>query len=270
MPPVANRTIAEQPDSISETYSDTLKMIKTWLDTEETADLARLFSIGDLRTFDLLTACHREDDETASAAFLTLRLLGKSECEGCGDSISRKHNGLPFVCRATIADSVFKSIDDWLTKKRTPKGYECGDDPDPLASVGDSVVYALILDASPRSRVTLDRIRALEKACGAEDMIIGDVVKNAPSLIVAAKETAHNLNLDDKLEDTIRASAFFLPSEYRKDSKVELIARNKAGNRILLEISYRCGMLCGSGYYIALRKDGTVWQYDVIGMAWIS
>lgn len=245
-------------------------MIKTWLDTEETDDLARLFSIGDLRTSDLLTACRREDDEIASAAFLTLRLLGKSECEGCGDVISQKHNGFAFVCGATIADSDFKHIDDWLTKKRTARGYECGDDPDPLASVGDSVVYALILDGSPRSRVTLGRIRALEKACGAEDMIIGDIVKNAPSLIVAAKETAHNLNLDDKLEDRIRASAFFLPSEYCKDSKVELIARNKAGNRVLVEISYRCGMLCGAGYYVVLRKDGTVWQYDVIGMAWIS
>jgi len=269
----ADRAITLQSGSNSETYRDTLAMIKAWRETEESGELGRLFAIGDLRTSDLLVACNDADEEIASLAFLALQLLGKSECVPCGDTVSRKHNEVPFVCGASIADADFNRIERWLARKKNGNRYECAPEGEyePLTPLDDSVVYALILDGSPRSRLTLKRMRAIEKACGAEDTIIGDIVKHAPSLIVAAKETAHNLELDSrKLEETIRASAFFLPPEYRKDSHVELIARNKAGDRILLEASYHCGRLCGSGYYVVLRKDGTVWQYDVIGMAWIS
>jgi hypothetical protein len=268
----ANRAITQQPGSISETYSDTIGMIKAWTETEENNELGRLFAIGDLRASDLLAACHSADDEIASAAFLTLRLLGKSECESCGDSISRKHNGVAFVCAANLADADFKRIEGWLAKKHTRNGYECGDEYEPLTPMDDSVVYALILDGSPRSQMILKRMLAIEKACVAGGTtIIGEVLSQAKSLIVAAKGIGSNLRFEpDSLEEVIRTSAFFLPSEYRKDSRIEVIAHNKTEDRILLEVSYVCGRLCGSGYWVVLRKEDTVWQYTVIGMAWIS
>jgi hypothetical protein len=269
----ANRASTQQPGSISETYSDTIGMIKAWTETEENKELGRLFAIGDQRASDLLAACHSADDEIASAAFLTLRLLGKSECESCGDSISRKHNGVAFVCAAHLADPDFKRIEGWLAKKHTRNGYECGDEYEPLTPMDDSVVYALILDGSPRSELILKRMLAIEKACvaGGATTIIGDVLSQAGSLIVAAKGIGSNLKFEPgSLEEVIRTSAFFLPSEYRKDSRIEVIAHNNTEDRILLELSYVCGRLCGSGYWVVLRKDGTAWQYAVIGMAWIS
>ena len=91
------------------------------------------------------------------------------------------------------------------------------------------------------------------------------------NLIVAAKENGHNLKFEpDTLEGVIRSAAFFLPSEYRKDSRIEVIARNKTEDSILLEVSYVCGRLCGSGYHVVLQKDGIVWRYASIGIAWIS
>src|SRR5689334_14451404 len=71
----AKRASAQQLSSISETYSDTLGMLKTWLDTEKNADLGRLFVAGDSRASDLVTACQNADDEIAAAAFMTLQLL---------------------------------------------------------------------------------------------------------------------------------------------------------------------------------------------------
>jgi hypothetical protein len=59
-----------------------------------------------------------------------------------------------------------------------------------------------------------------------------------------------------------------LPADYRKDSEVKVLARTE--NRILLEASYTYGMRSGQGYWVVLRKDGLVWQYAVIEMAWIS
>jgi hypothetical protein len=270
----ASGSIAQQPGSISETYSDTLRMIKGWLETDENDDLARLFAIGDVRTSDLKTACHSADDEIASAAFLALQLLGKSECERCADWMSQKHSELVLLCGANIPDAGFKRIEKWWAKKRTRKGYECGDDYEPLTPtpLDDSLVYALILDGSPRSKSVLDHMLAFEKACAVgHTTIIGEILIQAPSLIVAAKGTGQDLKLEPHtLEDTIRASTFFLPPEYRKDSRVEVIAHNKTGDRILLEVSYVCGSLCGRGYYVVLRKDGTGWQYDMVRMAWIS
>jgi hypothetical protein len=268
----ASRDINQQPGSPSETYNDTIRMIKAWRETEENAELGRLFAIGDLRTSDLLAACRSADDEIASAAFITLQLLGKSECVPCGSAIARMHNGLAFVCGASITDADFTRIEKWLAKKQTGRGYECGEDYEPLTPLDDSVVYALILQGSPRSRLILKRMLAIEKACVAEGTtIIGEVLSQAESLIVAAKRVGHNINFEPgTLERVIRPSAFFLPSGYREDSRVEMIAHNKTGDRILLEVSYRCGLLCGSGYWVVLQKDGIGWQYAVIGMAWIS
>jgi hypothetical protein len=258
----------------SDTYPDTMRMIKAWHETEESDELGRLFAIGDLRRPDLLRICHDSDDEIAVLAFMTLQLLGQPECMPCADAISRKHNGVPFVCGTSIADADFNRIEQWLAKKKNGDRYDCGpkDEYEPLTPLHDTVVYALILDGSPRSRLILKRMLAIEKACVAEGTtIIGEILSQAESLIAAAKESGHNLKFEpDTLEGVIRSAAFFLPSEYRKDSQIEVIAHNTANDRILLEISYRCGRLCGSGYYVVFQKDGTVWRYASIGMAWIS
>ena len=268
----AGRDTNQQSGSISERYNDTIRMIKAWLETDENAELGRMFAIGDLRTSDLLAACRSTDDEIASAAFLTLQFLGKSECVPCGDAISRERNGLAFMCGASMTDVDFTRIEKWLSKKQTGKEYECGDEYEPLTPLHDSVVYALILDGSPRSRLILKRMLAIEKACVAGGTtIIGEVLSQAESLIVAAKGVGNNLSFEPgTLNRVIRSSAFFLPSEYRKDSRIEMIAHNKTGDRILLEVSYVCGRLCGTGYWVVLRKDGNGWRYAVIGMAWIS
>jgi hypothetical protein len=270
----AEPATTRQLGSNSETYSDTLAMVKAWGETEENKELGRLFAIGDLRASDLLVVCNDSAEEIASSAFLVLQLLGKSECLPCREKISQKHKDVPFTCGINIGDLDFNRIERWLAKKDKGNGYECGeeDEYEPLTPLADSLVYALILDGSPRSRLILKHMLAIEKACVAEGTtIIGEILSQAELLIVAAKENGHNLKFEpDTLEGVIRSAAFFLPSEYRKDSRIEVIARNKREDRILLEVSYVCGRLCGSGYYVVLQKDGTVWRYASIGMAWIS
>jgi hypothetical protein len=235
----------------SETYNDTLRLISKWVE--------------------LLAACHSSDDETAGAAFLALQLQGGSECETCADFASQRRSDVAVVCSAHIREVDFERVELWLAKKRNGAGYDCGEDYEPLTPMDDSVVYAMILDGSSRSRSVLDDMFGLEKACVTGTTIIGEILEQAPSLIVAAKHVGHNLKIEpDKLQNSIHASAFFLPQKYRKDSKVEVIAQNRTLNRILLEVSYVCGRLCGSGYYVVLRKDGNDWHYALIRMAWIS
>lgn len=182
----ADRTITQQSGSNSETYSDTLAMVKAWSETEESDELGRMFAVGDLRTSDLLTVCNDADEEIASFAFHVLQLLGKSECLPCGETISRKHNDVPFMCEANIADANFNRIERWLAKKKNGSGYECAPEGEyePLTPMDDSVVYALILDGSPRSRSILNRMDAIENACGVDhNTIIGEILEQAQSLI---------------------------------------------------------------------------------------
>ncbi|PYT94892.1 MAG: hypothetical protein DMG36_03480 [Acidobacteria bacterium] len=260
---------ARQTRPISATYGDTLKMLKTWLESEKNVDLAGLFTMGDARASDLLAACHSTNDKIASAAFFMLRLLGRSESVDCGNSISRKHKRLAFPSGSNFTNVDFNRIEEWLAKKRAEKEYECGDDSEPIEPA-DSLVYELVLDGSPRSKSILDRLLAIDKACAWENTI-SDPLEQAQSLIVAAREIGHNMRFEpDTLGSVMRDSAFFLPSEHRKESRVEVIARNKTGDHILLEISYRCGLECGRGYYVVLQKDGNTWQYALITMAWIS
>src|SRR5262249_32701581 len=159
-------------------------------------------------------------DQTASAAFFVLQLLGKSECADCGESISRKHGGFAFACQSNLADGDFKRIEEWLDAKRTEKGYVCRDDPEPPIPPDDLLAYALVLEGSPRSRSVLRRMLAFEEACTGGYIV--EIFKEAQSLIEDAKGIGHNLKFEpDNLESVVRASAFFLPVEYRKDSRVQ-------------------------------------------------
>ena len=116
----------------------------------------------------MLAACNDTDEAIASLAFLALQLLGKPECLPCGDTVSRKHNDIPFVCGADIADADFNRIERWLAKKKNGNGYECAPEGEymPLTPLNASVVYALILNGSPRSKSIPNHMDAIENACG--------------------------------------------------------------------------------------------------------
>jgi hypothetical protein len=268
-PPINDSS--QETSTTSQTYNDTLRLIKKWADSEENDDLSKLLRVGDIRSSDLVSACRNSDDEIARAAFLSLQLLGKLDCEPCVESMSQKHSDFAAVCSADLTEQDFQRLDSWFARKRTSNGYECGDDYDPLTAMDDSVLYALILEGSSRSQSLLEKFSAFNKACASEGTILGDVLGQAQSLIDSAKRIGCHLTTDsDELQNSIRASAFFLPKQYRKEAAVEVIARNRARNRIVLEVSYRCGRLCGSGYYVVLRKDGNDWHYSLVRMAWIS
>src|SRR5579863_529434 len=164
----------------SETYDDTIRTIKKWAESDENDDLARLLAIGDDRTADVLAACHSSDEEIAGAAFAALQLLGKPECEPCAESVSRMQGSLAVACSANFTEADFQRIEMWLAKKHKGTGYECGEEYEPLTPMDDSVVYALILDGSSRSRSVLADMLGLERACVTDGgTIIGEVLEQA-------------------------------------------------------------------------------------------
>jgi hypothetical protein len=252
----------------SHSYDETVGMLKDWLRSEGNSRLVPLFAFGDSRSSDLLNACRIEDDETANGAFMTLQLLGSPDCQPCADSFSEKHGRPLLACSTNIAPD-FQRIDRWWAGAHTQKGFRCGKDEG--WRIDDALVYALILDGSPRSLSVLNRTLALEKACAEYKTIEQETLERAPALIREAKEVGHDLKIEaDHVEQPIRRAAFFLPREQRKNSKVTVLARNNSDTRMLVEVSYSCGKSCGRGYLVVLRKEGTAWQYALIRMAWIT
>ena len=273
----ASYSIAQNPEGPtsttprSRTYGNTEKLMRRWIDSEKSSDFAQLLETTKNRTNDLVSACHSTDDEIAASALRILQFQGKNECSACWDQISGKQGTAPIVCSPHLSELEFQRVEHWMATKHNGTHYQCNDDVEPLDSLNDSVIYALILEGSSRSRSILDDMRAMEKECASGDTILGEVLERAPEMIETAKSLGHNLDVaPDKLAATIRATAFFLPMGFRKASRVKLITRDADGKRILLEVSYTCGRLCGQGYHVILRQDGNDWHYALITMAWIS
>jgi hypothetical protein len=244
--------------STSTTYDETIRMLKTL----NNADLARLFSEGGSRNSDLLAACRGSDKQIGNAAFMILQFLGAPNLESCAGALERRYGGLVFATAGDLTDSDVELIDRKLIAIRIPKGHKCVGD---VFYFDDAISYALILKGSTRSKTVL---LALENFCTDRADLRNYNLERTNSLIKSAKEVGHNLNLEGGIESAIRAPAFLLPLEARKSVTVDVLARTD--QRILLEVSYHCGPRCGQGYYVVLRKDGRVWQYAVIEMAWIS
>jgi hypothetical protein len=253
----------------SHSYDETVGMLKDWLRSDGNSRLVPLFAYGDARSSDLLNACRTESDETANSAFMTLQLLGSSECQPCADSFSQKHGGPLLACAPHLGEAGFQRIDRWWSGYRTRKGYRCGKEEG--WRIDDALVYALILDGSPRALATLNRSLALQKTCGEYVTIERETLERAPELVREAKQVGHDLKIGpDRVEESVRRSAFFLSREQRKHSKVNVLARNSTDTKMLVEVSYSCGKSCGRGYLVVLEKDGDVWQYALVRTAWVT
>jgi hypothetical protein len=257
---------AQQTGPTSTTYADAIQMLKAWIDTEDHAALARLFTEGEARNSDLLAACRSEVDRVAVAAFAIRHLLGRPPCGECSDSVRRELGRYAPPCADNLTDADLERIDQWWAKRRTPDGYKCHDDEGLV--YGEQLINELVLRGSPNSKSALIRMLAFERSCEQTETITSKALDRAQSLVAATFELGQNLRLETDINTSIRASAFFIPSKHRKNTEVEVIARTD--DRILLEASYVCGGLCGRGYYVVLRKNGPVWQYAVIMLAWVA
>jgi hypothetical protein len=233
-------------------------MLQTWIDNQENADLARLFTEGGARASDLLAACQSNHDQIVGAAFQILELIEAPGLATCADLLERRRGVLLHPTGPNLSPADVERIDHWLAQKRTPDGYGCGEKDD--SDIDDALVYSLILDGSALSKSLLVRMRAFAKLCTAGDTLW--LIEDADSLIAAARKIGHDVKIEPDIGESIRASAFFLPPESRKGAEVVVIARTD--NRILLTITYRVGFKGGGTYCIVLRKDGSGWQYALI------
>jgi len=129
-------------------------------------------------------------------------------------------------------------------------------------------VNEFLVRGSPDSRAVLIRLLAFEKSCEEVEKVTAKALDQTQSLLAATFELGQNLTLQPDINTSVRASAFFIPSRQKPNIRVKMIARTD--DRILLDVSYVCGGLCGRGYYVVLAKNGPVWRYAVVMLGWLA
>lgn len=249
---------------------DTVRLLTQWNGDDE-AVLASLFASGDTRIKDLVEACDSQDMALHGEAYLILYLIGSPEARAC---VTGLHTDDGKIAALAPADSLtsedFEALEHLFRRRTCEQNASCKEEDAPL--VDESLSYALVLDGSPRAMTLLGRVATLSKACHTEDLIGSDVASNSALLRREAQSITRHLSLQSStFESQVRESAFFIPANARSDAGVKLLARNQTDTRMLLEVSYHCGMLCGSGYYVVLKKNSAgTWDYALIERAWIS
>lgn len=249
--------------------TDTAQVLATWEDLDETV-LASLFATGESRLEDLVNICNGKDQELHAKAYLVLYLIGSPEARACASGLQYDNQPAVFAAGDMLSEEDFAKLEKLFAIKRQRQQPTCNEDDVPV--VDESLSYALVLDGSPRSIHLLRNMAAQFKTCDAEGLITSEIAVHADALQREARTLARDIAIDsDAFESRIRHSAFFIPAEFRTDASVQLLARNETNSRMLMEVSYRCGMLCGSGYYVVLKKNSAgTWDYVLITRAWIS
>jgi len=245
----------------SQTYDQTEKMLRAWIENKDfgaTADLARLFEQGRTRAADLLEACRSTDDRLAAAAYVILGFVDATGLRSCAQELERRHGGLFHSTGSGFSRADAGHLNQWLASKEKADGYRCGGIEDP--EIDDALVYSLILDGSTISTSVLARIRAFAEACMGGDTLF--LIRDAESLAASAKKIGHDLQVDGRVEESIRASAFFLPVESRGSCQVVVVARTN--DRLLLSVRYSQGFFGGGIFFVVLRKAASTWQYATI------
>jgi len=256
----------QAPSQPSQTYDDTIRMLKAGIGSNDYTALGRLFTEGEKRNSDLVAACRSQDDQIAVPAFGVLHLLGNPACGECLDSVRAKLGKFAPPCVDDLTPADLKRMDQWWAKRLTGKGYRCEDEEGLF--LDDNVLNEYLLRASANSKPPLIRLLAFESACEHMDYVTAQTLDNEQSLVAELIEAGQNLTLLPDLETSIRASAFFIAPKFRNSTRAESIARTD--DRMLLEVSFVAGVRWGRGYYVVLRRNGNVWQYAMIWPAWIA
>ncbi len=249
--------------------TETARILADWDDTDENV-LASLFATGDSRVGDLVKICRGRDQELHAKAFLVLDLIGSPETRACASGLESDDQPVVLGTSDTLSQDDYAKLEELFADERQKKQLACSEEDVP--AIDESLSYALILDGSSRSISLLKRMAAKFKACKVEDLLSSEIVVNADALERDARTSAHNLVLESEtFESQLRHSVSFIPPELRSNASIRLLARNRQDTRMLVEVSYRSGMKCGSGYYVVLRKtSNNTWNYALIERAWIS
>jgi hypothetical protein len=206
----------------------------------------------------------------APEAYLLLVLIGSNKTAECASRVHQEDFPAILATSDEVSEADFTKLEYLFRPRPCEDSGKCREQDLPL--VDESIVYALVLDGSKRAMSLLNRMSKLSKASKSDDMLGFDVASNAETLITQARERAHNLTFEPStFEQALRRSAFFLKDDVKETAEIKLLARNVSNDHMLITVSYTCGRLCGSGYYVVLKRSHSgTWDYALIARAWIS
>jgi|SRR6185437_8476243 hypothetical protein len=252
------------------TDSETLKLLKQW-DGDDEAPLATLFATGQSREPELAKVCHNEDQELHAKAYVVLLIIGSTATADCANNLNVEGESPMLLSGDIITGADLDRLEKLIVENPCKDDRGCKKQDDDCPQIDESIGYALVLNGSNRAFTLAKRIATLFKACRGEGLMAAEPFLKTESMWDARSKTRNLRLAPANFEAAMKQSAFFVPEDRQKEVSVELLARNETNSRMLVEVSYRCGMLCGSGYYVVLKKNAAgTWDYVLVSRAWIS
>ncbi len=217
---------------------DIRKLLQKWDYPSADSALGKLFSIGDERMDELITALDDPDQEISGKAQRIIRLLGNSRGVSVVHAKCLKGNcNITEVIPIPLDDWDYKVIEANLLRWSNP--YE------------KEYLIAATLDGSPRAIQYRDRILA-------------KLGKNAPSLPF---ENLRDLPKKGRTpEGAVEKDLCFVWKDARKFTTTKFLAFNGAKDKALVEVYVNPGALMEEWYLVVLQKRDGGWKYFSITM----
>jgi hypothetical protein len=230
-------------EKVSKTYANTRKLL-AGMDTSNTGSrgnkLAKVFRIGDERINDLIAALNDKDESISLHAQIAIRYLGNQQ--GMKALQDRYYKGTENRSTGPIPLPLAQWDYDFINRNYLNESR--------LSWGIPRYIYALALDASPKSASTLDRM--LEKYGQPPRFSLERIRMTFASSQDLAQEVFKN--------------AFFISPEDKKYSTALLLAYNGAKDKALIEIYINRGVLMEEWHHVVISKSEQGWKFYSVTM----
>lgn len=229
------------------TFQDTRKLLSEMKDvTQNSAELARLFRVGDERIADLIMALDDPDPEISLRAQVVIRYLGNNT--GVDGLLRWFEKQERFAVSGPIPIPLQELDYMVINAQYINEPPEKWVRPEPY-------IYALVLDGSPRAKDALDKI--LEIAIKMDDANVA----NRATRLVQAGQPGQLLKGGRNLARLVLDNAFFVMPSDRKFTSTRLLAFNRGKDKALIEAYINRGVLAEEWYHVVIQKCEKGWRF---------
>lgn len=210
--------------------------------------LASLFRVGDYRIEDLIAALDDSDDSVSLRAQTVIRYLGNPKGMKALTEWYDKQSG-----EYVLAGPVPTPLSEWDYKFINMNFV--GKPPATWRELGIHYLYALALDSSDQSKLTLHEMIKSAGEVG-DSMFVGRAIR-----LIQIREDVSPIRGDKNVAELVLKNAFFISSEDHKYATAKLIGLNGNMDKALIEIHIKRALLAEEWYHVVIIKSGEGWRF---------
>lgn len=239
----------------SPTYKETRKLLSKMERVNYESTLSRLFSIGDERIDDLISALNDSDETVSLNAQIVIRALGnKKGLQSLYESFKQKQ-----TIRISLGSAIPLPLTEFELSRIENNFIKSAKKEKQLLS---SQIYALVLDTSENSKALIEQVMAVCKENYFDDLSdeIIELQKALSQVKMKGKDVA-------KL---VMENAFFIRQQDKNHIFTKFMAFNNKKDKALVYLKIDRGVLAEEWFHIIVDKVGDEWKFHSIYQVAVS